>query len=302
MIAVASLLNMHPTLALSATEGYGNQTLPVTYWILDLIRGTLFLFLVIVITYYAGVLVWKDRDERMDEIADSTPTPEWVSFASRLLTLILMVMLMQAAALLGGIAVQAWHGYHRYQLGLYLHELFVRDTSTFFFLSILAFFIHVLSPNKYLGYFFYVAVLAVNAFIWPPLNISTNMVRFGNRPNVVHSDMFGDAPYRTAWNWYTLYWIFFCGLLVVLTIMFWPRGKQDRWIGRRRNAAQRFHGGWISATLLCLLAFAATGGWIWYNTEVINHVSAPRPSNVCRQTTRRPISSMNTNPYLVSAT
>jgi ABC-2 type transport system permease protein len=276
VIAVASLLNCIPSLALSATEGYGNQTLPVTYWILDLIRGSLYLFVVIVITYYAGVLVWKDRDERMDEIADSMPTPEWMAYASRLLTLMIMVMLMQAAALLGGIAVQTWHGYHRYQMGLYLHELLVRDASAFLFLSVLAFLIHVLSPNKYIGYFFYIAFLAANLFVWLPLNVATNLVQFAGRPNVVHSDMFGDAPFRTAWNWYSLYWILCCGLLAVLTVMFWPRGKQDRWMGRRRNAAQRFHGGWISASLLCLLAFASTGGWIWYNTEVLNRVVAPK--------------------------
>ena len=276
VIAVASLLNCIPSLALSATEGYGNQTLPVTYWILDLIRGTLYAFILIVITYYAGVLVWKDREERMDEIADSTPAPEWMSFASRLLTLILMVMAMQAAALLGGIAVQAWHGYHRYQIGLYLHELLIRDASSFLFLSVLAFFIHVLSPNKYLGYFFYIIFVAGTPFIWRPLNIATNLVRFSGRPNITYSDMFGEAPYRTAWNWYTLYWLFFCGLLAILTVMFWPRGKQDRWKGRRRNAAQRFHGGWKSAMLLCLLAFASTGGWIWYNTEVMNRIVGPK--------------------------
>jgi ABC-2 type transport system permease protein len=276
VIAVASLLNCIPSLAVSATEGYGNQTLPVTYWILDLIRGTLYLFVVIVITYYAGVLVWKDRDERMDEIADSTPTPDWISYAPRLLTLMIMVMLMQAAALLGGIAVQTWHGYHRYQLGLYAYELLVRDASSFLFLSVLAFFIHVLAPNKYIGYFFYIVFLAANAFVWRPLNIATSLVRFGSRPQEVYSDMFGDAPYRAAWNWYTLYWLFFCGVLAILTVMFWPRGKQDRWIGRRRNAAQRFHGGWISASLLCLLAFASTGGWIWYNTEVVNRVVGPK--------------------------
>ncbi len=276
VIAVASLLNCIPSIALSATEGYGIQALPVTDRILELIRGSLYLFVVIVITYYAGVLVWKDRDERMDEIADSTPAPEWMSYASRLLTLMIMVMLMQMAALLGGIAVQTWHGYHRYQMGLYLHELLVRDASAFLFLSVLAFFIHVLSPNKYLGYFFYIAFLAGNAFAWRPLNVATSLVQFSSRPNLVHSDMFGDAPYRDAWNWYTLYWVFFCGLLAILTVMFWPRGKQDRWLGRRRNAAQRFHGGWISVSLLCLLAFASTGGWIWYNTAIVNRLIGPK--------------------------
>ncbi|MGZ4845897.1 MAG: M1 family aminopeptidase, partial [Candidatus Angelobacter sp.] len=40
--------------------------------------------------------------------------------------------------------------------------------------------------------------------------------------------------------------------------------------------AQRFHGGWISATLVCVLAFASTGAWIWYNTAVVNRVVGPK--------------------------
>src|SRR6185437_4585420 len=86
---------IHCLLALmfTATEGYGNSTLPVTYWVIDLIRGTLYLFIIVVITFYAGVLVWKDKDERMDEIVDATPVPEWVSYAARLVSLIVMVML-----------------------------------------------------------------------------------------------------------------------------------------------------------------------------------------------------------------
>ena len=127
---------------------------------LDLIRGTLYLFVIIVITFYAGALVWKDKDERMDEIVDATPVPEWMSYATRLLTLLLMVLLIQAMALLSGIAVQAWHGYHRFQIGLYSYELLVRDLLLFVaFLAVLAFFIHAISPNKYLGYVVYIAFL-----------------------------------------------------------------------------------------------------------------------------------------------
>jgi hypothetical protein len=276
IIMLAGGLNCLLALIFNATEGYGNHTLPVTFWVLDLIRGTLYIFIVVVITFYAGALVWKDKDERMDELVDATPVPDWLSFATRLVTLLVMVMLIQICALVSGIAVQAAHGYHHFQLGLYAHELLVRDFSGFVFLAVLAFFFHALLPNKYAGYAAYIAFLVADAAIWTPLNIATNLVQFGGTPNVIHSDMFGDAPYRAAWDWYTLYWLFFCGLLAILTVMFWPRGKQDRWIGRRRNAAQRFHGGWISASLLCLLAFASTGGWIWYNTEVINRVVGPK--------------------------
>ncbi|HWZ44865.1 MAG TPA: M1 family aminopeptidase, partial [Candidatus Saccharimonadales bacterium] len=276
VVALLALANCVPSLIISATEGYGDSTLPVTYWVLDLIRGTLYLFTLIVIIFFAGALVWKDRDERMDEIIDATPAPEWISYASRLVTLIGMVMLIQLAALISGVAVQVWHGYHTFQLGLYLHELLVRDGSLFVFLSVLAFFIHVLAPNKYVGYFVYVAFLAANTFIWRPLNVATNLVQFAGTPNVTYSDFFRDLPYRTAWNWYTLYWFLFCGLLAVLSVMFWPRGRQDRWRARRSNAGHRFHRGWQIASLACAFVFAGTGGWIWYNTAVVNRLVGPK--------------------------
>src|SRR5437764_15129167 len=171
------------------------------------------------------------------------------------MTLLVMVMLIHVCALLSGIAVQAGHGYHRFQLGLYAYELLVRDFSLFVFLAVLAFLMHALSPNKYVGYAAYIVFLAANAFMWGPLNVATNLVQFAGTPNVVHSDLFGDAPYRASWTWYTLYWLLFCGLLAILTVMFWPRGKHDRWTGKRRNSAQRLHGGWISATLIRMLCF-----------------------------------------------
>ena len=276
VIMLAGGINCVVAIIFNGTEGYGNHTLPVTYWLLDLIRQTLYLFVIIMLTFYAGVLVWKDKDERMDEIVDTSPTPEWVFYTTRLVTLVVMVMLIQVGALLVAMGVQAWHHYYRFQVGLYAEELLVRDLSSFLFLAVLAFFIHVLSPNKYFGYFFYIAFVIVNQFIWQPLNVATNLVQFGNTLNVVHSDMFGDAPYRASWNWYTVYWLLFCGLLVVLTVMFWPRGKQDRWSGRRRNAVLRFRGGWISAGVLCLVAFASTGTWIWYNTKVLNRMVGPK--------------------------
>jgi len=266
-------------LALGATQFSGNETFriyPVTYGVIDLIRGTLDYFLVIIIVYFAGALVWKDRDERMDEIADATPTSEWVSYSSRLVTLIGMVILIQAVALMAGIAVQAAHDYHRFQFALYVHELLVRDASGFVLLAILAFFIQVLAPNKYVGYFVFIVFYSFNTYFWQALNVATNLVQFAGRPNVIYSDFFGDAPYRKAWDWFTLYWLLFGALLAIATVMFWPRGKQDRWHARARNAALRFRRGWKVVTAVCLLAFATCGSWIWYNTEILNPLLGPK--------------------------
>ncbi len=276
IILIAALLNCVPNIIFSAREGYGNSTLPVTYWILQIIAGSLYIFVIAVITYYAGVLVWKDRDRRMDEIADSLPTPEWLAYLSRLTALAVTVMLVQLLALGSGVIVQACYGYHRYQLGLYLNQLFLRDGSFFLFFGVLAFFIHALSPNKYLGYFLYIAFAIANSFIWRPLNIATNLVQFGAAPDVIYSDLFGDAPYITAWRWFTLYWVLFCALLAIATVMFWPRGRETGWRERWRNARLRFSAPWPALTLACFLAFAATGGWIYYNTEVLNPLVGPK--------------------------
>jgi ABC-2 type transport system permease protein len=278
IVMIASMICIL-ALTLEATQFQGNQTVqtfPVTYWVIELIRGTLDFLLIVIITYFSGALVWKDRDERMDEIADATPTPEWVSYAARLVTLVAMLMLIQAVALVAGIVVQAAHGYYRFQFGLYAHELLVRDASWFVLMAILAFFIQALAPNKYVGYFVFIAFFSVNSFLWKPLNVATNLVQFAIRPRVTYSDFFGDAPYRAAWNWFTLYWLLFCVLLAIATVMFWPRGKQDRWQARRRNAALRFGAGWKAAAAVSLLASVVCGGWIWYNTEILNRLLGPK--------------------------
>jgi len=276
VVVAAALLNTIPGLALSASSGYGNSTLPVTYWILQVIAGSLYSFLIALITFYAGVLVWKDRDSRMDEIMDSAPAPEWISYASRLVALMVLILMVQFVALLSGIVVQAFHGYHRFQLDLYAKEMFFRDASLFLFFSVLAFFMHVFAPNKYVGYFLYVAFLITTAFIWGPLNVATNLVQFPSRPNVNYSDFYRDLPFRTSWDWFTLYWLLFCALLSILAVLFWPRGKQLTLRERARNAALRFTGIWRAALAVCLLAFVATGSWIYYNTEVLNKIRGPK--------------------------
>ena len=275
VILLAGLLNSIPSLILSAREAFDGTSFPVTYWVLEIIAGTLYMFLLAMITFYAGVLVWKDRDTRMDEIHDALPIPEWLSYASRLTALVAIVMLVQLVAMLSGIVVQTWLGYHRYQFGLYLKEMFLRDGSFFLFSAVLAFFIHAMSPNKYVGYFAFITFLILNAFIWRPLNVATYLVRFGMRPSVTYSDFFGDAPFRAGWNWFTLYWLLFCGLLSVAAVLFWPRGKQSRWRERLREAGLRFHGGLRPMALVCLVLFVATGGWIAYNTMVLNPLFGP---------------------------
>lgn len=72
IIVIIGLLNLIASLT-SFTGRYGTDQYPVTYDIIDTIKGSFYLFLIAIITFYTGVLVWKERDVKINEIQDATP-------------------------------------------------------------------------------------------------------------------------------------------------------------------------------------------------------------------------------------
>ncbi len=272
VITVAALLNSIPSLVLSNTEGYGNTFFPVTYRLIEVIQGTLYTFLLGMITFYAGVLVWKERDSGMDEIHDALPNRNGPIYAAKLAAILGSIFLIVCAAAASGIVTQFFLGYHRYQFTLWIEELLGMDFTIFLFFTILAFFIHVVSPNKYIGYFAFITFAIANLFIWRPLNVNTNLVQFASRPGTTYSEFFGFAPYWESWLWFTLYWFAFCAILAVASIALWQRGRERQWKFRFREAAGRFSGALRIAAIAILTLFLASGAWIYYNTKVLNTI------------------------------
>ena len=278
VILVGALMNVIPSLYFSASEGYGNSTYPVTYSVLQVINGALYVFLISIITYFAGVLVWKERDSHMDEIHDALPYPEWIAYTSKLLALLGSVGLILVLAMLSGIAVQAIEGFHRYQIGLYLSDLFFIDGTLFLLLTLLAFLFHVVSPNKYIGYFLFIVFLIANAFVWRGLNVNSRMLQFASRPGIVYSDMYGRAPFWESWSWFTAYWLLFGGIIAVASILLWRRGKEASWTERFRIAGQRLNSFLLPLGAVAVTGFLVCGVWVFYNTKIVNRVEGPKDS------------------------
>jgi ABC-2 type transport system permease protein len=280
VIALAAMLNCLSALIFNATEGFGDTSLPVTYNILNLIAGTLYLFLFAMMTYFAGTLIWEERDSRVDEIYDAMPQPVWPTYLSKLVALLASIAILEGVACVTGIIVQLAHGFHRIQPGLYFETIFVIDFSTFVFFGVLAFFLHVVSPNKYIGYFAYIVIAILNLFIWRPLHVATNLVQFGSRPDMTYSDFFGYSPYMHSWLAYTAYWSVFCVLLAIASILLWQRGRDTEWKSRFRLAAQRFRGPLPITLALSATAFVILGGWIYWNTELLNKTTSQHDAEV----------------------
>lgn len=268
LLAFIGLLNTIPSFQF-ATEGYGTHNLPVTYTMVDIIRGSFYMFVVAIVAYFTGALVWKERNAKVNEIYDAMPTRNWTDFLSKFLTIISVIVLLVSVCIIASIATQTLNGFHRYELGVYVRELLVLDLLGFAFIAVLFLLIHTWSPNMYLGFFICIVVVIVNSFIWGALRIESNMVQFGATPGYTVSDLYGYKPYEKGLFWFNTYWTFFSAILAVAAVCFWPRGKETGWRKRLKLAGMEWRSyRWAGVTAIALWGLSA--GWVFYNTLVMN--------------------------------
>jgi ABC-2 type transport system permease protein len=262
------LLNLVFALALSG-QIYGTATWPVTHQVLENIRGGFQWLLYIIITFYAGELVWRERNQRSAEVTDAFPLPDWIPLTAKLGALLAVIVAFLLVGSLVGIGWQLAHGYTHLELGLYLETLAL-DAIPFALLAALALFLQVLSNNKFLGYLLTIAWF-VCQIGFGLLHWEQNLYDYGSAPDLPYSDMNGFGHFLKATLWFDFYWANCAVVLLVLAALFWVRGTGQTWPERMREARVRLHAPAKIAMALGLLAFVSSGAWIYYNTNVLNH-------------------------------
>ncbi len=98
---------------------YGTKIYPVTSALLEITRGTFTLFILIIITFYSGELVWSERELKLDQMYDTLPIPNWIPFWSKAFTLFLINTLLVTVIMLVSILIQLAKGYTHIELALY---------------------------------------------------------------------------------------------------------------------------------------------------------------------------------------
>ncbi|MEO7057967.1 MAG: M1 family aminopeptidase [Caldimonas sp.] len=256
----------------STTVGdiFGTSTWPVTFQMTGLVSGSFAAFMLIIIAFYAGELVWRERDNRLDQIADALPVPTWLPLVSKLITLMLVPAVLQALLMLCGMAIQAAKGYTRFEPGLYLYDLFTIDLVGYWFICALAITVHSIASHKYVGHFvmivYYVVLLFASQF-----GLEHNLYKFGSVPSAVYSDINGYGHFLPRVRAFQAYWTAGSLLLLVLGYLAWTRGTASSWRERLAQAKDRVSAPTLAIGAGAALAFAAIGGFIFYNTNVLNH-------------------------------
>jgi len=187
-IVLIGLINLVAS-STTFTDSYGGTKFPVTYELVNQIVGSFYLFIVGIIAFYSGVIIWRERDARIAEIVDATPVRTGLVVASKVIAFVAGIAVVLASTIPVAIAIQLANGYTDVDLAQYVIRLLVVDTLGFAYLIIAALLIQALLNNRYLGYFAFVALLVVNVFVWSMVDVGTLMVRFGSTPSFTFSDM-----------------------------------------------------------------------------------------------------------------
>jgi ABC-2 type transport system permease protein len=261
------LTNFLSSAALS-DEIFGTSVYPVTHNMLEYLGGTFSFLLIIIVTFYAGELYFKERAHKMHEVYDALPVPTWVPFAAKLAAIASIVLTFQAVGVLAAMGFQLVKGYTRLEPLLYVKGVLV-DSSFFLLIAVLAIVLQAITNSKFLGYLVMI-VYMVSRTVLSILSFDHVLYRYGSTPDIPYSDMNGYGHFVPGYLWLNLYWALFAVFLFALGLLFKVRGTESQWKIRWRLAKERFRGPLAATLVASLLGFLAVGGWIFYNTNVRN--------------------------------
>jgi len=252
------------------SQQYGTPSLPTTYAMLEARNGTFFFFVLIVVIFYTGEVVHRDKVVHYDTIADALPVPDWMNYGAKLLSMTYICLVLCALVLVSGVVNQTVKGYFNYEFGLYFRDLLSMAFTQYFQYVMLAFFVHTLVNQKFVGHF---ATLAVYIVIWAVPQFAEFNYRLAlpfSGGGVQISDLNGFGHYLSGVFAFRAYWYAFGGLLLLLALWFWNRGSDTGFKARVQLARQRIGRGSIALFALCLVAFVGMGAFIYTNVSVKN--------------------------------
>jgi ABC-2 type transport system permease protein len=247
---------------------FGTTVYPTTPLMGQQIAGSMSLFLIIIVTFYAGELVWRERSQRIAEVTDAFPTADWVPLAGKLVALTAVVFAFYAVGIVIAIGNQLLRGYTDIELALYLQQMLL-NCAGFLMIGVLALALQVLANNKFIGYLAMLVYL-ISRVVLGLLDFDDNLYRPFGAPGTPYSAMNGFGHFLTGHLWFRAYWGAFAGILFVLAMLFWVRGRRSGVAERLAEARQRLRAGPVTALVVFSAAFMAIGAFIHHNTHVLN--------------------------------
>ena len=230
--------------------------------------------------FYAGELVWKERDLRLASLTGTAPVGGWAILVGKFLGLALVLVGFQALLVAAGIVVQLMLGAPEIDLSLYAATFLGLELIGYLVIAVVAIVAQVIAGGKYVGWLAAILAFAI-ASLAPLLGVEHGLLAWQSGPEWTWSELRGFGATLAPALWVKAYWGAWALLLAFLARLFVVRGIDLPWRERLGRARERFSGGMALGTLGAAGAVCGLGGFVFWNTNVLNDY-APRDARLER--------------------
>lgn len=255
--------------SVSLGTSYGVDSYPTTYFIIEELREMSIYFFMIILVFYAGEVMWKERDVKLNLIHDATPISSFVNVSGRFLGLLLIYAIVMLSLIVAGVLFQTSNGYYRYELDVYFFGFIVELFPFLALYTFAAMFFQALTGNKFMGMLATIAFAIINVAIGV-FGLEHALINFGGQALAAYSDMNGYGHFLSSYLWVKIYWVLFGLLLLIFASVLMVKGTETdlnkRWTSGLKQTGKSLR----IFSLVCLALFISVGIYIFYNTNVLN--------------------------------
>lgn len=248
---------------------YGVDSYPATYFIVEELQETSIYFFIIILVFYSGELVWKERSAKLNLIYDATPMSSFMKLLGKYIGLNLIYVVLMLALICSGIIFQTLSGYYNYEFQVYFYGFFLEILPFLALYTCVAFFIQSVVNHKFVGVML-VVIFFISNITLGVFGYDHDLYFFGGNSLGTYSDMNGYGHFLKPYLIIKSYWLLFGMLLLIIGSLVYVRGTETKLIKRIKASKYRLSKPLFKLTCIVFLAFITIGSFIFYNTNIIN--------------------------------
>lgn len=248
---------------------YDVDSYPATYFIVEELQEMSMYFFIIILIFYSGELIWKERAVKLNLIYDATSISDTIALTSKFIALIVIYIVLMLSLIATGILFQVANGYYQFELDVYFFGFFVEILPFLILYTFVAFFFQAISNNKFVGIFlvllFFIANIASEH-----VGFQHSLYKFGGKTLGTYSEMNGYGHFLQPYLWIKVYWFLLGSLLLLISSLLITRGTETPLIKRLKAIKRRITKPLIRYVMITSMFFIGIGSYIFYNTNILN--------------------------------
>ncbi|MGK0413569.1 MAG: ABC-2 type transport system permease protein [Polaribacter sp.] len=248
---------------------YGVDSYPATYFIVEELQETSIYFFIIILVFYSGELVWKERSAKLDLIYDATTMSSFIKLIGKYIGLNLVYVVLMLALISSGVLFQTLSGYYKYEFQVYFYGFFLEILPFLALYTCIAFFIQSVVNHKFVGIMLVIVCFIINVTL-SAFGVEHDLLLFGGSSLGTYSDMNGYGHFLKPYLFIKSYWFLFGMLLLIIGSLVSIRGTETNLLKRIRVGKYRLSKPLFKFASIVCFVFIIMGSFIFYNTNILN--------------------------------